>query len=115
VVVLAHLGCVNPGEGTIMYGESHWFTPVMLLIVGGGIVALWRFMLGVERSLRAVEMNLSCPVSGQKVSAVAVQNKQTGFYTGIRSCSAFAGGELDCSRSCVPGLNRQPVARTAQG
>jgi hypothetical protein len=95
-----------------MHGESHWFTPVMLLVVGAGIVALWRFMLGVERSLRTVEMSLACPVNGKKVTAVAVQNTQTGFYTGIRSCSAFSG-ELECSRSCVAGLNRQPVARTA--
>ncbi len=95
-----------------MTGQPHWFPILLLAGIGVIIFVIWRIFFRVERGLRAVRTQFTCPATGRKVEIVAVQERATGYFTGIRHCDAFEHPEeVRCSQTCVKALNVEAASR----
>ncbi len=97
-----------------MTGTPHWFDIAVLVATAAGIALLWRQMARLDRSFRVVRRGFTCPATGEPVQVVAVQERGSGHYTGIRGCTAFARPEnVRCSQGCVRALNLLAATETA--
>jgi hypothetical protein len=97
-----------------MTGQAHWFPIFLIAGTGAAIFVVWRIMRRVDRGLREVKTQFTCPATGRTVEVLAVQERATGYYTGIRSCSAFERtGDVRCSQTCVKALNVEAASRPA--
>jgi hypothetical protein len=54
---------------------------------------------------RAQPRALTCPLSGEKVQTVMVQDIRTGQWKSVRWCSAHPRGEVLCERDCARLMN----------
>ena len=98
----------------VMTGQAHWFP--ILLLVGTSLViyAIWRALRRIDRGLRPVRTEFTCPATGRTVQVVAVQERATGYFTGIRECDAFQRqDDVRCSQTCVKALNVEAAAKHA--
>ena len=53
----------------------------------------------------AQERSITCPLSGETVRALMVQDIRTGQWKSVRSCSAHPLGEVLCGRDCARLMN----------
>jgi hypothetical protein len=90
-----------------MSETAHWleFTAI---VAGGLLVLVLGFVWGRRSSrLRTRRMLFVCPKHNQVVEANLVQDRTTGKWTGVTSCTAFANPEhVRCDKLCVELLNR---------
>lgn len=92
-----------------------WLLAILAVTaLGGGLVLLRRQLSRFDRSVATVERKLVCPARGELVEVEALQERRTGYFTGIRSCRTPGGpAQVGCSQACVQALNARTVSRLA--
>jgi hypothetical protein len=92
-----------------------WLLPILAAAaLGAAVFLIRRHLSRFERSLATVDRRLLCPARGELVRVQAVQERRTGYFTGIASCQAPGGpARTGCSEACVQALNAGTASRLA--
>jgi transcription elongation factor Elf1 len=92
-----------------------WLLPILAATALAAAVALVRRHLSqAERSPATLDRRLHCPACGEVVEVEAVQERRTGYFTGVASCQAPGGEALaGCGQACVQALNARAASRLA--
>ena len=97
-----------------MTGQAHWLPFVIVMVVLAGIaLALLRDRIDWKR-IPVVRRRATCPATGKEVELELAQDRATGRFLGVRSCSRLSPpDEVHCAQGCKDALQppapRRPV------
>lgn len=90
-------------------GPAHWLWLALALFAALSLALPLLVSHLRARELETRTVCMRCPVRDTAVVCTAVRNRQSGAWTGIRSCSALTPPEeVNCGRSCLSDLKRLP-------
>ena len=92
-----------------------WLPPILATTaLAATVVLLRRHLSRAERSLATLDRRLHCPACGEVVEVEAVQERRTGYFTGVATCQAPGGAaQAGCGQACVQALNARAASRLA--
>lgn len=97
-----------------MTGSAHW---LWLALASGVVLTLAVVLFTSWRRSRALEIRtvcLHCPSRRTSVVCQAVRHRDSGIWTGVRTCSAFDPPEaVSCAKDCLDALDHLPEGARA--